>query len=114
MTDVVQIAAAVLMLVEEARPATEIADALGVSDDKVRRWLKTLEDAGITVNVKTPTPKRFGRRRVENWSLRTVDVPHKDGCWMHGPAHYWCALDEIHRLEDEAEARRWKEGESLA
>ena len=103
MTSVVKIAATVLMLVEEPRTVDDLAVALQVSDDMVRKWLRKLEDAGIAKTVVGKADKQYGPQRVARWSLRTVDSKHGSGCWAHGPAHYWCALDEIYRLQDEVD-----------
>ena len=101
MTYLARVVQATMLLAESPRTVTDLAVALDTNTEVVRRWLHKLAQAGLVVRTKCASKQAFGRRHVDEWTLRRSDVKHFEGCWAHGPAHYWCALDEIHRLEDE-------------
>ena len=104
MTNVSKISRATLLLAERPCTVAEVAVAVEADLELARRWMRKLASDGVVLKGTKPAESNLGRRKIDAYTLNPAPVKHFYGCWAHGPAHYWCALDEIHRLEDELSA----------
>ena len=106
MTNIAKLAQAVLLMQESPQTCNAIAIATGIGPEQAREWMNKLTDSGIAKKTSVPNESNLGRKNINAWQiLRNKEVRHFCGCWQFGPDHYWCALDEIHRLQDEANAK---------
>ena len=71
MTYVAKIAEAALLVAEKPRTADELSIKLEVNTDKVRKWLRKMEDAGLITEIeRRGVGNRPGSTGYLQWALK--------------------------------------------